>query len=138
MSTWNQPKLATGLLTSLSFSDRVFVILGWLFDWYIGCRDGNHYSTLNANDALHVLAGRLRNRMCMISDLSSLSSNRVGISDREARLFQSWALHKPARLSQGVGAFPHPLYSERSIVYPPPDELFWQDGDEGEQQSQVA
>jgi hypothetical protein len=56
---------------------------------------------------------------------------------RESLLFRPWVFHTPVKLSFGpVGdeyiRIAHELFHEDGVLYPFPDELFWNEGDEGE------
>lgn len=63
---------------------------------------------------------------------------RIGLpSLRETLLFKSWALHTPAKADDAMfrnyGA--HALFDDHAVLYPFPDELFWdpKDADEWEE-----
>ncbi|KAH0547746.1 hypothetical protein FGG08_000003 [Glutinoglossum americanum] len=60
------------------------------------------------------------------------SSKTMGVlSEYEARVFQQWAFHVPPIISRTYTEPESSLYDEYEYTYPPPDKLFWRDGDEG-------
>jgi hypothetical protein len=56
---------------------------------------------------------------------------------RESLLFRPWALHTPMKprwelINRTYRNPPHDLFDEYALRYPFPDQLFWNEGDEGE------
>ena len=65
---------------------------------------------------------------------SKTAATKSGLPMQEALLFRAWAFCKTRRRFVGNKRIPraHELFEEEAIEYPFPDELFWNDGDEGE------
>lgn len=76
--------------------------------------------------------GRIRS-----SATGAIPSTRTGnVPEREARLFQQWVLHRhrfaPVGAIQDLNTrtIGDILVADDVVKYPPPDELFWRDGEE--------
>lgn len=58
---------------------------------------------------------------------------RIGLpSLRETLLFKRWALHAPATVDGPSPYGAHPLFNDHAVLYPFPDELFWDPNDADE------
>ena len=59
------------------------------------------------------------------------------VPEREACLFHVWALDHPPLISRSFNEPFINIYSEDNFLYPPPEESFWKDGDEGSSPSRT-
>lgn len=121
-----------------------FAELMWtLSRWFDRClRTSENYARANAHtdseSCLPALAQYLRERIVLPEipdDQANQLTTRSGrLSLREALLFRRWAFDTPVvtlrHKSEGVAPW-HPLFDEQAVLYPFPDELFWDPSDEG-------
>ncbi|MCJ1367625.1 hypothetical protein MMC16_006759 [Acarospora aff. strigata] len=135
--------------------DEVFELLWSLFHWHNSVTGYGFDVGLDQGDAVHHLARSFRQRLppvlglgkCSSADsghmLEAESSNRAQspvsksnvVSPREAVLFKRWAFHTPELVNRNYNDYNAGSslgFDEENILYPFPDDLFWKDGDEGE------
>lgn len=133
--------------------DEVFEILWAFFHWHNSITADQYYVRLDHGDALVHLASSFRNRLPPRLDASTsetsermqevyndhasgpiLSAKWKGLSPREAVLFKRWAFHTPTLVNRGYNDdVRHSMFDEEvDMLYPFPDDLFWNDGDEGD------
>ena len=126
--------------------DEVFAILWSLFRWF---QHGDTPNTCNVPEASWHLARSLRRRALLprvaaalipkhpdhqrfLSRKTRYNTKRIGGVDlgaRESLLFREWVLtipHTTGRMAEDPEEF-----EEDGYMYPIPDELFWNEGDEG-------
>lgn len=133
--------------------DEVFEILWALFHWHNSAMAPYSQLRLDQGDALAHFATSFRQRLPPQTDAStseasepmqdidkehapvSLQSTKwKGLTPREAVLFRRWAFYVPIAPNRTYNdQDQHPLFGEdEDILYPFPDDLFWDDGDEGD------
>lgn len=136
--------------------DEVFEILWALLHWHNSATANQYFVRLDEGDALVHLASSFRQRLPPRLDTSNneadapiqeaekeskestaayaRSAKWKGLTPREAVLFKRWAFHTPTMCNRSYNNYDrHMLFDDdEDMLYPFPDDLFWKDGDEGD------
>jgi len=137
--------------------DEVFEVLWSLFHWQNQAASNGFDVRIDRYEAVHHLAQAFRRRLPAQLDASPSKksvdpqdtqldsststgpahlrvSRRDKLSPREAVLFRRWAFHNPSLVNRNYNddGGRHSMFDEENVLYPFPDDLFWNDGDEGE------
>ena len=114
--------------------DEVFEVLWTLFHW---CTQVDASVSMHSEACVQFLAQHYRSRLPRSLDSRTLISSDVHedpnqrvLPERERLLYLHWLLRWPEIQDREETMFPD--YDEIDAVkYPPPDEFFWNNGDEG-------
>ncbi|KAI9876534.1 MAG: hypothetical protein M1830_006297 [Pleopsidium flavum] len=137
--------------------DEVFEVLWSLFHWQHQSASIGLAVQIDRYAAVHHLAQAFRRRLPPQLEMSP-SKKSVDLSDtqldaststspahlraprreklspREAILFRRWAFHTPSLVNRNYNddGGRHIMFDDENVLYPFPDHLFWNAGDEGE------
>ena len=115
--------------------DEMAELMWSLFHWFNQISGATRFGTDNS-ECKWYLARSYRRRI-VLPDVSARSSftMKTGLpSLRETLLFRPWAFASPVtldRYSPGTDYDCHELFNDAWVLYPFPDDLFWQASDEG-------
>jgi hypothetical protein len=115
--------------------DEVFEVLWTLFHWRTQVDIAVDTTT---EECVQFLAQHYRSRLpqsldsetAISSDAHKVPSQGV-LPERERLLYLHWVLRWPENQERQYNEAPNMFYSDSDVKYPPPEELFWNNGDEG-------
>lgn len=130
--------------------DEIAELLWSFFHWFIQAAEHagpSSWISTKVEPCIWHIARSYRRRIILpwVSDDEPLKINNLIAPDaikaglptlRESLLFRSWVYPSPVpvyrpRVRYQTREGPHDLFDEKAVLYPFPDDLFWEQGDEG-------